>query len=55
MVTSGVDVDLVAKINMMQQQLSGSQEREKQLRRQLNEAELRLQKEQQKNRSLKGD
>ncbi len=54
-VTSGVDVDLVAKINMMQQQLSGSQEREKQLRRQLNEAELRLQKEQQKNRSLKGD
>ncbi len=53
--SSNVDVDLVAKINMVQQQLTGSQEREKQLRRQLNEAELRLQKEQQKNRSLKGE
>lgn len=50
-----VETDLVSKVNMIQQQLSGSQEREKQLRRQLNEAELRLQKEQQKNRSLKGE
>jgi hypothetical protein len=49
------DVDLVAKINLLQQQLSGTQEREKQMRRQLNDAELRLQKEQQKNRSLKGE
>ena len=49
------DVDLVAKLNLLQQQLSGSQEREKQMRRQLNDAELRLQKEQQKNRSLKGE
>ena len=49
------DVDLIARINVIQQQLSGSQEKEKQLRRQLNDAELRLQKEQQKNRSLKGE
>jgi hypothetical protein len=49
------DVDLVATINLLQQQLSGTQEREKQMRRQLNDAELRLQKEQQKNRSLKGE
>ncbi len=52
---SSTDVDLVAKVNQVQQQLTGSQEREKQLRRQLNDAELRLQKEQQKNRSLKGE
>jgi hypothetical protein len=49
------DVDLITRINVVQQQLAGSQEREKQLRRQLNDAELRLQKEQQKNRSLKGE
>jgi hypothetical protein len=54
-VKGNADVDLVAKINLLQQQLSGSQEREKQMRRQLSDAELRLQKEQQKNRSLKGE
>lgn len=48
------DVDLIAKINSLQQQLSTAQEREKQLRRQLNDSDLRLQKEQQKNRSLQG-
>jgi hypothetical protein len=54
-VKGNADVDLVAKINLLQGQLSGSQEREKQMRRQLNDAELRLQKEQQKNRNLKGE
>ena len=49
------DVDLITRINVIQQQLTGSQEKEKQLRRQLNDAELRLQKEQQKNRSLKSE
>jgi hypothetical protein len=48
------DVDLVAKINSLQQQLNTAQEREKQLRRQLNDSDLRLQKEQQRNRSLQG-
>jgi hypothetical protein len=52
---SNPDVDLIALINVIQQQLTGSQEKEKQLRRQLNDAELRLQKEQQKNRSLKSE
>lgn len=47
------EIDLVSKVNLMQQQISLSQEREKQLRRQLNDAELRLQKEQEKNRTLK--
>jgi hypothetical protein len=47
------EIDLVSKVNLMQQQISLLQEREKQLRRQLNDAELRLQKEQEKNRSLK--
>jgi hypothetical protein len=54
-IKGNADLDLVAKINLLQQQLSGSQEREKQMRRQLNDAELRLQKEQQKNRNLKGE
>ena len=49
------DVDLVAKVNSLQQQLAASQEREKQLRRQLNSSEVRLQKEQQKNQTLKSD
>jgi hypothetical protein len=46
------DVDLIAKINSLQQQLNTAQEREKQLRRQLNDSDLRLQKEQQRNRTL---
>lgn len=48
----GPEGDLVAKNNVLQRQLSISQEREKQLRRQLNDTESRLQKEQQKSRSL---
>jgi hypothetical protein len=51
----GQDGDLVAKVNALQQQLSVYKEREKELVRQASFAELRLQKEQQKNRSLKGD
>ncbi|GEM_PF-1044816 len=51
----GQDGDLVAKVNALQQQLSLCREREKELLRQVNFAELRLQKEQQKNRSLKGE
>lgn len=50
-----VEVDLVAKINSLQQQLNTSQEREKQLRRRLNLSELRFQKEEEKNRTLKSD
>lgn len=48
----GSEVELIAKINVLQQQLSSSQEREKHLRRQLNDSELRVQKEQQKARIL---
>lgn len=48
----GSDVELINRINVLQQQLSSSQEREKHLRRQLNDSELRLQKEQQKSRML---
>jgi hypothetical protein len=51
----GQDGDLVAKVNALQQQLSVYKEREKELLRQVSFAELRLQKEQQKNRSLKGE
>ncbi len=50
----GADVDLIAKVNSLQQQLNSSQEREKHLRRQLNDSEVRLQKEQQKTRNLQG-
>jgi hypothetical protein len=48
------EVDLILKVNSLEQQLGRSQEQEKQLRRQLNQADLRLQAEQQKNRTLKG-
>jgi len=48
------DVDLILKVNSLEQQLERSQEQEKQLRRQLGHADQRLQAEQQKNRSLKG-
>lgn len=50
----GSDGDFVAKINTLQQQLSTSQERERHLRRQLNDSELRFQKEREKSRSLQG-
>jgi len=49
------EVDLVTKVNALQQQLSRSEEREKLLRRQLNEAGRKLQAEQERNRSLKGE
>jgi hypothetical protein len=49
------EVDLVVKVNSLEQQLGRSQEQEKHLRRQLNQSELRLQTEQQRNRTLKGE
>jgi hypothetical protein len=49
------EVDLVVKVNSLEQQLGRSQEQEKHLRRQLNQSEVRLQTEQQKNRALKGE
>jgi hypothetical protein len=49
-----ISQDLVAKLNALQQQVNIYKEREKQLLRQVNDAELSLQKEQQKNRNLKG-
>jgi hypothetical protein len=48
------EVELVTKVNALEQQLGHSHEMEKQLRRQLNEAGRKLQAEQEKNRSLKG-
>jgi hypothetical protein len=48
------DVDLVIKVNSLEQQLGRSQDEAKLLRRQLNESDRRLQEEQQRNRSLKG-
>jgi hypothetical protein len=46
------EVELVTKVNALEQQLARSQEMEKQLRRQLNEAGRKLQVEQERNRSL---
>jgi hypothetical protein len=51
----GDDANLTAKINSLQQQLDALNEEKKQLIRQVSFADLRLQKEQQKNRSLKGE
>jgi len=48
------EVDLVMKVNSLEQQLVRSQDEAKLLRRQLNESDRRLQEEQQRNRSLKG-
>ncbi|MGA8506776.1 MAG: hypothetical protein WB762_14315 [Candidatus Sulfotelmatobacter sp.] len=48
------DVDLIMKLNSLEQQLGRSQDEAKLLRRQLNESDRRLQEEQQRNRSLKG-
>ena len=48
------DVDLVMKVNSLEQQLGRSQDEAKLLRRQLNESDRRFQEEQQRNRSLKG-
>ncbi len=49
------EVDLITKVNSLQQQLGRSEEREKQLRRQLNESVRKLQTEREQNRSLKGE
>ena len=48
------EVDLVMKVNSLEQQLGRSQDEAKLLRHQLNESDRRLQEEQQRNRSLKG-
>ncbi len=48
------EVDIVSRLNALQQQLNIYKEREKQLLRRVNDAELSLQKEQQKTRNLKG-
>jgi hypothetical protein len=48
------DVDLIMKVNSLEQQLGRYQDEAKLLRRQLNESDRRLQEEQQRNRSLKG-
>lgn len=48
------EVDLVMKVNSLEQQLGRSQDEAKLLRRQLSESDRRLQEEQQRNRSLKG-
>ena len=47
--------DLVERVNALQQQVNVYKEREKQLLRQVNDAELSLQKERQRNRNLKGE
>lgn len=48
------EVDLTLKVNSLEQQLEHSQEQQKHLRRQLTQADQRLQTERQKNRTLKG-
>jgi len=49
------EVELVTKVNVLEQQLGRSHELEKHLRRQLNETGKKLQAEQERNRSLKGE
>jgi len=49
------EVELVTKVNVLEQQLGRSHELEKHLRHQLNETGRRLQAEQERNRSLKGE
>ena len=48
------DVDLVMKVNSLEQQLARSKDVESELRRQLNGIGRKLQSEQEKNRALKG-
>ena len=48
------DAALIMKVNSLEQQLARSEEQQKELRRQLNEAGRKLQAEQEKNRALKG-
>ncbi len=54
MATSKVDADIVARINLLEQQLAYAQEDNKQLRQRVAEADRRLELEQQRNRQLKG-
>jgi hypothetical protein len=49
------EVELVTKVNVLEQQLGRSHELEKHLRRKLNETGRKLQAEQERNRSLKGE
>jgi hypothetical protein len=49
------EIELVTKVNALEQRLGRSQETEKQLRRQLNETGRKLQAEQEKNRTVNGD
>jgi hypothetical protein len=49
------EVDLVMKVNSLEQQLGRSRDETKLLRRQVNEAGQRVQAEEQKNRALKGE
>jgi hypothetical protein len=49
------EVELMAKVNTLNQQLAHAEDEKKELRRQLNETGRRLQAEQEKNRSLKGE
>ena len=48
------DAALIMKVNSLEQQLARSEEQQKELRRQLNDAGRKLQAEQEKNRALKG-
>jgi hypothetical protein len=48
------DAALIMKVNSLEQQLARSEEQQKELRRQLNEAGRKLEAEQEKNRALKG-
>lgn len=48
------DAALIMKVNSLEQQLARSEEQQKELRRQLNDAGRKLEAEQEKNRALKG-
>ena len=48
------DAAVIMKVNSLEQQLARSEEQQKELRRQLNDAGRKLQAEQEKNRALKG-
>jgi hypothetical protein len=48
------DAAVIMKVNSLEQQLARSEEQQKELRRQVNEAGRKLQAEQEKNRALKG-
>jgi len=50
-----LDADLIVKVNSLEQQLAHSQDDNKQLRRRIADGDRRLEREQQRNRQLKGD